>query len=231
MMTVTGKAAVNYTFDNANRLTQVAQGTVTLGFGYDTARRRTTVTFPNSIIGADRDYLYERLDTGRDYWLWLRPGRSSAEPDRNARGMGLTELRSLRDLRLHQPHDQLEWVEPDLRHNCAQFNACIAIDQTGAIGSCTSRPAAPGLGEGADVSCGLSLAYSPNACSIQDLAGLFTNVSLGGWGPHASGDAYVGTGAQGQFIGGGGITLGAGLGQRFSTAITTTTIGSLGRLW
>jgi RHS repeat-associated protein len=50
-MTATGQAVVNYTFDNASRLTQVAQGTTTLGFGYDTASRRTSVTLPNGIVG------------------------------------------------------------------------------------------------------------------------------------------------------------------------------------
>jgi RHS repeat-associated protein len=50
-MTVTGQPVINYTFDNDNRLTQVAQGTNVLGFGYDIAGRRTTITLPNSIIG------------------------------------------------------------------------------------------------------------------------------------------------------------------------------------
>jgi YD repeat-containing protein len=42
---------ITYQFDNANRLTQVAQGSATLGFGYDAANRRTSVTLPNGIVG------------------------------------------------------------------------------------------------------------------------------------------------------------------------------------
>ena len=39
---------MTYTYDNANRLTQVAQGTSTVTMGYDNADRRTSLTLPNT---------------------------------------------------------------------------------------------------------------------------------------------------------------------------------------
>ncbi len=44
------RAAVNYTFDNANRLTQTTQGTSTVSLGYDNANRRTSLTLPNGVV-------------------------------------------------------------------------------------------------------------------------------------------------------------------------------------
>jgi RHS repeat-associated protein len=105
-----------------------------------------------------------------------------------------------------------------------QFSAGVAIDGTGAVG--TYHVAGGGLGEGADVSGGLSVAVS-NGHSISDLNGPFTNVSLGGgWGPHASGDGFSGGG-----VSGGGVTIGAGLGVGGAAAITTTTVTPYGHLW
>jgi RHS repeat-associated protein len=49
-MTVSGQSPVSYTWDNANRLTQIAQGTATIAIGYDTASRRTSLTLPNGIV-------------------------------------------------------------------------------------------------------------------------------------------------------------------------------------
>ena len=49
-MTVAGQTAVNYTFDNANRLTNIAQGTTTIQLGYDNANRRTSLTLANGIV-------------------------------------------------------------------------------------------------------------------------------------------------------------------------------------
>ena len=51
-MTVFGQAAVNYTYDNANRLTQITQGTATVTIGYDNANRRTSLTLPNGVVVA-----------------------------------------------------------------------------------------------------------------------------------------------------------------------------------
>jgi YD repeat-containing protein len=43
-------------YDNANRLTQIAQGTSTVGFSYDTANRRSTLTLNN---GVNMSYTYD----------------------------------------------------------------------------------------------------------------------------------------------------------------------------
>lgn len=48
-LTVTGQAAVNYTLDSSNRLTQIAQGSANTSFGYDTDNRRYTMTLPNNV--------------------------------------------------------------------------------------------------------------------------------------------------------------------------------------
>jgi len=47
-MTVVGQTQVVYTYDNANRLTNIQQGTSTIVIGYDDADRRTSVTYPNT---------------------------------------------------------------------------------------------------------------------------------------------------------------------------------------
>lgn len=47
-MTVVGQTQVVYTYDNANRLTQVQQGTSTVTIGYDDADWRTSMTYPNT---------------------------------------------------------------------------------------------------------------------------------------------------------------------------------------
>ena len=43
---------MNYTWDNANRLTQITQGSATVTIGYDNANRRTSLTLPNGIVAA-----------------------------------------------------------------------------------------------------------------------------------------------------------------------------------
>jgi len=48
-MTVAGESAVNYTWDNANRLTNITQGSSSVGLAYDNANRRTTLTLPNGV--------------------------------------------------------------------------------------------------------------------------------------------------------------------------------------
>lgn len=45
-----GQPQVGYTFDDANRLTQIAQGTSSVGFAYKKVKRRSTLTLPNGII-------------------------------------------------------------------------------------------------------------------------------------------------------------------------------------
>ena len=50
-MTVSGQPSpVVYFYDNANRLTQITQGTSVVQFGYDNANRRTSLTLPNNIL-------------------------------------------------------------------------------------------------------------------------------------------------------------------------------------
>lgn len=65
-MTVPGQGVVNYTFDNANRLTQITQGSTTVSFSYDNANRRTTLTLPN---GTTTSYSYDNASqlTGLAY--------------------------------------------------------------------------------------------------------------------------------------------------------------------
>jgi len=48
-MTVAGQTAVNYSYDNADRLTGITQGSNSVGIAYDNANRRTTLTLPNGI--------------------------------------------------------------------------------------------------------------------------------------------------------------------------------------
>jgi len=42
-------AAVNYTWDNANRPTQIAQASTTVAFAYDDAGRRSALHFPTAL--------------------------------------------------------------------------------------------------------------------------------------------------------------------------------------
>ncbi|MGH7931984.1 MAG: RHS repeat domain-containing protein, partial [Candidatus Binataceae bacterium] len=55
-MTVAGQSAVDYTWDNANRLTGIMQGSQSVGFSYDNANRRTQLTLPNGVTVA---YTYD----------------------------------------------------------------------------------------------------------------------------------------------------------------------------
>ena len=58
-MTVAGQAAVSYTFDTADRLIQVAQGSQTVGLTYDDANRRSTLTLPNGVV---LTYVFDTAD-------------------------------------------------------------------------------------------------------------------------------------------------------------------------
>jgi len=49
-MTVAGQSTVNYSYDNANRLTQITQGSSTVTYTYDNAGRRTSLTLPNGVL-------------------------------------------------------------------------------------------------------------------------------------------------------------------------------------
>jgi YD repeat-containing protein len=50
MMTVTGQSPTTYTYDNGNRLTQIARGSETITFAYDAANRRTQTTLSNGVV-------------------------------------------------------------------------------------------------------------------------------------------------------------------------------------
>jgi RHS repeat-associated protein len=56
-MTVAGQPAVNYTYDIADRLTQITQGATTTSFGYDNDNRRTSLTLPNGVTAS---YSYDQ---------------------------------------------------------------------------------------------------------------------------------------------------------------------------
>jgi len=49
-MTVAGQPDVNYTFDLANRLTQISQGSANTIISYDQESRRTSLTLPNNVV-------------------------------------------------------------------------------------------------------------------------------------------------------------------------------------
>jgi YD repeat-containing protein len=49
-MTVAGQPDAICTYDDANRLTQITQGTSTVMIGYDAASRRTSRTLPDNIV-------------------------------------------------------------------------------------------------------------------------------------------------------------------------------------
>lgn len=83
-----------------------------------------------------------------------------------------------------------------------------------------------GAGTGADASGGVAV-HASNAASIDDLNGPFVNVNAGGgWGAHATGDAFYGYGSNGQRVEGGGITVGFGAGATSSVTVTNTQIGT-----
>src|SRR5205809_2940459 len=71
-LTVPGQSVVNDTFDNTNRLTQIAQGTTTVGFTYDNANRRATLILPNGVVTS---YSYDTASqlTGMTYTLGNNP--------------------------------------------------------------------------------------------------------------------------------------------------------------
>jgi RHS repeat-associated protein len=48
-LSVPGQPDVNYTFDEANRLSQINQNSSTVSFTFDSAGRRTTMTLPNGV--------------------------------------------------------------------------------------------------------------------------------------------------------------------------------------
>ena len=55
-MSVNGLAPVTYAYDDASRLTQVAQGSQVVNLGYDAAGRRSSLSYPN---GVTTSYSYD----------------------------------------------------------------------------------------------------------------------------------------------------------------------------
>jgi RHS repeat-associated protein len=103
------------------------------------------------------------------------------------------------------------------------ISAGIAFDGHGNVAS--YNEIGGGASTSPDASIGISL-HESNGDSIDDLNGPFVNLAVGGgWGPHATGDAFTGIGSQGQLVEGGGLTIGIGIGAAVSTTITDTTIG------
>jgi RHS repeat-associated protein len=49
-MTVAGQPLVSYTYDDADRLMQITQGSSVVTFGHDNADRRTSLTLPNGVL-------------------------------------------------------------------------------------------------------------------------------------------------------------------------------------
>ncbi len=85
-----GQSQINYSFDNANRLTQIAQGTTTVGFTYDNANRRATLTLPNGVVTS---YGYDTPSqlTGITYTLGNNPpGNLSYAYDNDGRRSSAT---------------------------------------------------------------------------------------------------------------------------------------------
>jgi len=65
-MTVAGQTQIVYTFDNANRLTNIQQGTSNIIIGYDDADRRTSVTYPNPSLNTNSiTYGYKNKNEGQ----------------------------------------------------------------------------------------------------------------------------------------------------------------------
>jgi YD repeat-containing protein len=65
-MTVSGQTPVGYSYDNAGRLTAIAQGASNVGFAYDSDGRRISLTLPNGVVA---NYSYDAASqlTGISY--------------------------------------------------------------------------------------------------------------------------------------------------------------------
>jgi RHS repeat-associated protein len=55
-MTVLGQTTITYSYDNADRLTQIIQDSTTVSIAYDAAGRRTSLTAPNGVV---TEYSYD----------------------------------------------------------------------------------------------------------------------------------------------------------------------------
>jgi hypothetical protein len=105
----------------------------------------------------------------------------------------------------------------------------IAFDSSGSVGFYNETGA--GLATSPDGAVGL-LAHISNAPNINALGGKFDNANIGGgYGPHATADAFHGTTDQGQNILGTGFTVGAGVGGASSVTRTWSNVGPSTSLW
>lgn len=55
-MTVSGQQPVSYSFDNGNRLLQIAQASSEVKFSYNDDGRRTSLTLPNGVTQDDQGF-------------------------------------------------------------------------------------------------------------------------------------------------------------------------------
>jgi YD repeat-containing protein len=74
-MTVVGQPSVSYSWDNANRLSSITQGSTAIPFAYDSANRRSTLTLPNGIVLA---YTYDN-DSRVTAMTWTLAGSAYAD--------------------------------------------------------------------------------------------------------------------------------------------------------
>lgn len=71
-----------------------------------------------------------------------------------------------------------------------------------------------------------------DAASVDDLGGAFTNISAGGGlAEHAAGEAFFGTGTQGQPVQGTGFSVGVGAGAASSATYTGTAVTPSVNIW
>ena len=102
----------------------------------------------------------------------------------------------------------------------------LAFDGNGNVAVYEAYGAGAGIGAGETA--GGTVQYSANAQSIDDLLGLFNNVSVGGGaGFGGTLDAFTGTTDNGQVVTGGGFTIGEGAGVTSFDGITNTLIQPL----
>ena len=126
-MAVAGQTAVSYTYDNANRLMGITQGTATVTLTYDNAGRRSTLTYPNGIVatyGYDNANQLTHLtytsgdDDDRRLSVHVRRGWGRTEcrrvvgADGDPGGVDQRDIqrwKSARDVGCHELQLRLEW--------------------------------------------------------------------------------------------------------------------------
>jgi YD repeat-containing protein len=99
-MLVAGQTQVSYSWDNANRLTGITQGSMSVAFQYDNANRRTQLTLPNGIVVA---YTYD-ADSRVSAMTWTLAGNQigDLEYSYDADGHVVEKTGSMADTNLPQ---------------------------------------------------------------------------------------------------------------------------------